>query len=228
MTTERYYLKADHQTEWNEVTREQFINAEQAAGFHSQFGPNHPATGGFRGSGMRGRIEHVTEQPRPEQEGGGPTGEHNVTEHTHIRICTRCRRAEPELNVPCVPLPLNQQIKVESDDVPTVSERGEWWMAVPDEAGNCDIHATTGKYIARARSMEYMQQIITEHNQHSTLVAQRERLIEALSMIVCNGCHNRIGWTETPTKYGDWTKCSSCRAARAALTTIEQEGTQGQ
>lgn len=57
--TEHYYLKADHQTEWDEVTREQFINAEQAAGFRSKFGVGHLATSGFSGKGMRGKVEHV-------------------------------------------------------------------------------------------------------------------------------------------------------------------------
>lgn len=62
---ERYYLKADYQTEWDEVSKEQFINAEQAAGFHSKFGPSHPATGGFSGRGMAGRIEYVTTEEQP-------------------------------------------------------------------------------------------------------------------------------------------------------------------
>ena len=52
---------------------------------------------------------------------------------------------------------------------------------------------------------------------HSTLAAENAELRKIMSMLVCHGCSNRIGWNETPTKYGDWTKCSSCRAARAAL-----------
>lgn len=60
---ERYLLKADHQTEWDEVTKEQFITAEQAAGFHSRFGPKHLATGGFSDDGIRGRIEYMNQQP---------------------------------------------------------------------------------------------------------------------------------------------------------------------
>ena len=64
MDKEHYYLKPDYQTEWNEVSREQFIAAEQAAGFRSKFGPSHPATGGFSGRGMRGRVEYAAkEQP---------------------------------------------------------------------------------------------------------------------------------------------------------------------
>lgn len=49
-------------------------------------------------------------------------------------------------------------------------------------------------------------------------------LEKVLSMVICNGCHNRIGWNETPTKYGDWTKCSSCRDARAALSKGGSDG----
>lgn len=67
---ERYFLKADHQTEWDEVTREQFINAEQAAGFRSKFGSNHPATSGFSGRGMRGRVEYVDHE-QENRKGGG-------------------------------------------------------------------------------------------------------------------------------------------------------------
>lgn len=47
--------------------------------------------------------------------------------------------------------------------------------------------------------------------------SERGRYLNVLSMLICNGCHNRIGWNETPTKYGDWTKCTSCREARAVL-----------
>jgi len=57
---ERYYLKADHEKEWSNVTKRQFIAAEQAAGFHSKFGADHVATGGFSGRGMKGRVEYVT------------------------------------------------------------------------------------------------------------------------------------------------------------------------
>jgi hypothetical protein len=61
MMNERYYLKADHQTEWQEVTQEQFVNAEQAAGFRPKDGCGPVATGGFTGRGMRGRVEYVTD-----------------------------------------------------------------------------------------------------------------------------------------------------------------------
>lgn len=58
-TTERYFLKADYRTEWDEVSKEQFIQAEQAAGFHSKFGLYHLATAGFSGRGVSGRIETI-------------------------------------------------------------------------------------------------------------------------------------------------------------------------
>ncbi len=54
----KYYLKADHQKEWDEVTKEQFINAELNAGFRSKFGSGHIATGGFGGGGISGKVEY--------------------------------------------------------------------------------------------------------------------------------------------------------------------------
>lgn len=64
MYNERYYLKTDWQDEWAEVTKAQFIAAEQNVGFYSKFGPNHPATGGFSGNGIRGRIDYETEEEK--------------------------------------------------------------------------------------------------------------------------------------------------------------------
>jgi len=39
-----------------EVTKEEWISAERAAGFHPKFGDG-PATGGFSGNGMSGSIK---------------------------------------------------------------------------------------------------------------------------------------------------------------------------
>jgi len=39
-----------------EVTKEEWISAERAAGFHPKFGGDGPATGGFSGNGMSGSI----------------------------------------------------------------------------------------------------------------------------------------------------------------------------
>ncbi len=44
---EKYYLKADFMDEEKEVSKQEYINAEQAAGFRSKFGPNAVATGSF-------------------------------------------------------------------------------------------------------------------------------------------------------------------------------------
>lgn len=59
--SERYYLKADFMDEEKEVTKQEYINAEQAAGFHSKFGLNAVATGSFGGGGISGRTEYVDE-----------------------------------------------------------------------------------------------------------------------------------------------------------------------
>jgi len=55
----KYFLKADWEDEYKEVTEKQFIAAERGAGFHSKFGADHVATGGFSGSGVSGKIEYV-------------------------------------------------------------------------------------------------------------------------------------------------------------------------
>ena len=39
-----------------QVTKEEWITAERAAGFHPKYGGDGPATGGFSGNGMRGSI----------------------------------------------------------------------------------------------------------------------------------------------------------------------------
>lgn len=60
--TEKYFLKADWQTEYQEVTKEQWIKAERAAGFRPKLSSDDPdymktcATGGFSGSGVNGKI----------------------------------------------------------------------------------------------------------------------------------------------------------------------------
>ena len=60
----KYFLKADWQEDWSEVTERQFITAERAAGFRPKGGGDGLATGGFSGSGVRGRIEMVSEKLR--------------------------------------------------------------------------------------------------------------------------------------------------------------------
>ncbi len=57
-----YFLKADWQDEWEEVTKEQFCKAERAAGFRPKLPGDHPdymttpATGGFGGTSISGRV----------------------------------------------------------------------------------------------------------------------------------------------------------------------------
>jgi len=54
----KYYLKADFMDDYKEVSKQEFIRAEQSAGFNSKFGVNHLATGGFCGGGVSGKIEY--------------------------------------------------------------------------------------------------------------------------------------------------------------------------
>ena len=55
----KYFLKADFQSEYQEVTKEEFIAAERAAGFRPKSGDG-IATSGFSGSGVSGSIERIT------------------------------------------------------------------------------------------------------------------------------------------------------------------------
>jgi len=54
----QYYLSSEVHAE-KQVTEQEFIRAEQAAGFRSKFGDDHVATGGFTGRGMHGRVVYV-------------------------------------------------------------------------------------------------------------------------------------------------------------------------
>lgn len=208
--SERYYLKADHQTEWEEVTREQFITAEQAAGFRSKFGSSHPATGGFGGKGMRGRVEYVTEQPRSSaQASGGP------------RITYRCPNCE-QVDSHTADCPSNPQ-RYERD-TPAAPERGEWHK-VYDGPSRPMIETDDGRLLSISqfeggRWNSYEQEdsdidgIIARHNQHSALMVQRERLLEALKGVA-------IMLNTELEKYDNepW-----AQRVRAAITTSEQEG----
>lgn len=59
----RYYLKADHQKRYQEVTKEQFIQAERNAGF-SGHSDNQPATAGFSGRGISGKVKFYPARKR--------------------------------------------------------------------------------------------------------------------------------------------------------------------
>jgi len=52
----RYFLKPDGPWDEKEVSEEEYIKAEQNAGFRSTTGG--PATGSFHGNGMSGRTEY--------------------------------------------------------------------------------------------------------------------------------------------------------------------------
>ena len=58
--TSKYFLRGEWQDEWREVTRQQFVTAERAAGFRPKFGDG-LATGGFTGGGVSGKIKYVAD-----------------------------------------------------------------------------------------------------------------------------------------------------------------------
>lgn len=56
MDRNKYYLKASWQDEYSEVSKEEYIKAEQSAGFRSKFGDGHIATAAFDGGSVRGQT----------------------------------------------------------------------------------------------------------------------------------------------------------------------------
>ncbi len=63
---QKYYLKAAWQKDYVEVTKKEYLNAEQAAGFRSKFGSNHPATASFS-SGQVSGCTYEPSAPKGEQ-----------------------------------------------------------------------------------------------------------------------------------------------------------------
>lgn len=80
------------------------------------------------------------------------------------------------------------------------------------------------------RDLANAELIVTAVNQRSALLERIKQLEEALSMTICHGCENRIGWN-VPHESGlstglsarvvstrtDWAKCPNCKRQRAAL-----------
>lgn len=53
----RYYLRIDGVTKWVEVSKKKWVEAERNAGFWPTVGNrDDPATGGFGGRGVQGKI----------------------------------------------------------------------------------------------------------------------------------------------------------------------------
>jgi hypothetical protein len=60
----KYYLSEDDGNTWDEVTKEEYVRAERAAGFHNTMGrPDEPATAGFSSSNYhkRGRLRYLAD-----------------------------------------------------------------------------------------------------------------------------------------------------------------------
>ncbi len=51
-----FWLKAPWQDHYQEVSKEEYLKAEAAAGFISKSGPGHPATSSFGYDGVRGQT----------------------------------------------------------------------------------------------------------------------------------------------------------------------------
>jgi hypothetical protein len=65
MYTTKYYLAdADDRDNWTEVTKEEYVRAERAAGFRNTLGrPEEPATAGFSSTNYHkvGKVRYITE-----------------------------------------------------------------------------------------------------------------------------------------------------------------------
>lgn len=81
----QYYLSSDVHPE-KQVTEQEFIRAEQNAGFRSKFGPHHVATGGFSGRGMHGRVVFVQPEPVKTTPGCGC----HMDDWGEFHPCTTC------------------------------------------------------------------------------------------------------------------------------------------
>lgn len=72
-----------------------------------------------------------------------------------------------------------------------------------------------------------VEQVYEKANANAEFIVKacnsHDELVEALEGMVCNRCENRIGYTGPTTQYGDWRSCSSCAAARAALSKTKGE-----
>ncbi len=68
--SERYFLKADFNQDWAEVTLAAFCKAERMAGFRPKMASDDPrymftpATGGFSGNGVSGKVVYESTPER--------------------------------------------------------------------------------------------------------------------------------------------------------------------
>lgn len=99
---------------------------------------------------------------------------------------------------------------------PRAGERDEWRIletvtrtSVINQRGE-NVAVGMGRGARQRR--EHAEQIVSDHNQHATLVEQRDRLVTALREYVTDRCNCYQG-----------TQCQNCET-KALLATIEQEG----
>lgn len=57
----KYFLKGSWEKEYTEVTKEQYIEAEEGAGFFPKPGCGDVATDSFSGHGIRGKVNYEDE-----------------------------------------------------------------------------------------------------------------------------------------------------------------------
>lgn len=117
---EDFYLRNNNDPFWRQVSRDEWIRAERAAGFHPKCASSDPAymttqaTGGFSGKGVEGMVER-TGLFRPKRTGAGiPFLVQGVLVHhageTMIRV-----EAPAELRVTHVFVPYDGMVMVWED-----------------------------------------------------------------------------------------------------------------
>lgn len=55
----KYFLKAEWQKEYQEVTQEEFVQAERSAGFRPKPGCGPCATAGFSSGSISGKVQYI-------------------------------------------------------------------------------------------------------------------------------------------------------------------------
>jgi hypothetical protein len=56
---DRYFIKVGENSQWQEVTKEDYVSAERGAGFHNTMGrPDEPATAGFGNGHIHGSLSY--------------------------------------------------------------------------------------------------------------------------------------------------------------------------
>jgi hypothetical protein len=164
----------------------------------------------------------------------------SITAHNVVRgaivICKLCRRAKPELENPCVPLPPHKQMTaaeiewVESSLLmpgiptqPAPDTSGEWRVQAMPTHGWRVVDATEQEIVADVYREEDARQIVSDHNAVPKLVAAlKDALFEAeVSTVLWHQSRGFVGTVEDA--YDKGLMPPAFVRARAALAAVGRE-----